>query len=59
MKIVKVDVDKNPLAAQAYHIRGVPTLMLFKNGKELWRQAGVVPKHELLRVIRQFTQQNA
>ncbi|MCS7019232.1 MAG: thioredoxin [Cytophagales bacterium] len=52
--IIKIDVDRNPHAAQAYQIRGVPTLMLFKNGKVLWRQSGVVPKHELVRVIRQF-----
>jgi thioredoxin 1 len=52
--IIKVDVDRNPHAAQAYQVRGVPTLMLFKNGKVLWRQSGVVPKHELTRIIKQF-----
>lgn len=52
--IIKIDVDRNPHAAQAYQIRGVPTLMLFKNGKVLWRQSGVVPKHELTRIIKQF-----
>lgn len=54
-RIIKIDVDRNPHAAQAYQIRGVPTLMLFKNGKVLWRQSGVVPKNELVRIIRQFT----
>ncbi len=53
--IIKIDVDRNPHAAQAYQIRGVPTLILFKNGKVLWRQSGVVPKHELTRIIKQFT----
>jgi thioredoxin 1 len=52
--IIKVDVDRNPHAAQAYQVRGIPTLMLFKNGKVLWRQSGVVPKHELTRIIKQF-----
>ena len=42
--IIKVDVDKNPQAAYEYQVQGVPTLILFKNGKALWRQSGVVPK---------------
>lgn len=50
--IIKVDVDKNPAAAMAYQVQGVPTLILFKQGKALWRQSGVVPARELERVIR-------
>lgn len=53
--IIKVDVDQSPEAAQAYNIQGVPTLILFKEGKILWRQSGVVPKNNLVNVIRQFT----
>lgn len=49
--IVKIDVDKNPQAATAFQVRGVPTLILFKNGKQLWRQSGVVPADELERLI--------
>lgn len=52
--IIKIDVDKNPQAAAAYQIQGVPTLVVFKNGKPLWRQSGVVPKHTLVNVIKQF-----
>lgn len=49
--IIKVDVDKNPVAARAFHIAGVPTLVLFKEGKPVWRQSGVVPAGYLKQVI--------
>lgn len=53
--IIKVDVDKSPEAASKYQVQGVPTLILFRNGKQLWRQSGVVPKSGLLGVIKKFT----
>jgi thioredoxin 1 len=52
--IIKVDVDKNPAAAQQFQIQGVPTLILFKEGKLLWRQSGVVPKAGLVDVIKKY-----
>ncbi|MFN3444240.1 MAG: thioredoxin [Bacteroidia bacterium] len=52
-KILKVDVDKNPTAAQHYQIQGVPTLILFKNGQVLWRQSGVMQARALQQIINQ------
>ncbi len=52
--ILKIDVDKNPEVANAWRITGVPTLILFKQGKVLWKQSGVVPAHELTKIIDQY-----
>lgn len=49
--ILKIDVDKNPKVAAKYQIQGVPTLMVFKQGKMLWRQSGVVPANQLVDVL--------
>lgn len=54
VKIIKVDVDKNPQAAAHYQVQGVPTLILFKEGKTLWRQSGVVQASQLKSTIQQF-----
>jgi thioredoxin 1 len=56
--IIKVDVDKSPHAANGFEVRGVPTFILFKNGKPLWRSSGVIPKIKLLEVIKSFTDKN-
>ncbi|MDP2421193.1 thioredoxin [Sediminibacterium sp.] len=52
--IIKVDVDKNPQAAAAYQVQGVPTLIVFKKGEAVWRQSGVVPKAGLVNILQQF-----
>ena len=51
--IIKVDIDRNPQAANAYQVQSVPTLVLFKKGKILWRQSGVVPATNLQQIIKQ------
>jgi thioredoxin 1 len=43
IRIIKIDVDKNPAIADQFKIRGVPTLILFKEGKILWRESGAFP----------------
>lgn len=54
VKVIKVNVDKNQSAAMKYQIRGVPTLILFREGKMLWRQSGVMQKNALQRTIEQY-----
>jgi thioredoxin 1 len=52
LKIVKIDVDKNPSLASKYQVRGVPTMLLFKNGKQLWRQSGVLQKNDIIQIVK-------
>ena len=53
--IIKIDVDKNQAIAAKYQVRGVPTLILYKQGKQLWRQSGVVQKRDLVSIINSFS----
>ena len=54
-KIITSDVEKNPKVANAYNIKGVPTLMLFKKGEIKWRQSGVVSANNLEQIINQHS----
>jgi thioredoxin 1 len=51
ISIIKIDVDKNQQVASQYQVRGVPTMILFQNGKQLWRQSGVVEKGDIIKVV--------
>lgn len=52
--IIKVDIDKNQSAAQTYKIQSVPTLIIFKHGKPVWRQSGVIQADQLKSIIKKY-----
>lgn len=54
MRVIKVDVDKYPSVAAHYIIQTIPTLILFKNGKQVWRQSGVIDSVNLNKIIDMF-----
>ncbi|WP_114750730.1 thioredoxin [Pleomorphovibrio marinus] len=51
VKVIKVDVDKNQLAAKTFQVKGVPTLILFHKGNQVWRQSGVLSAQQILNAI--------
>ena len=55
ISIIKIDVDKNQSLAAKFQVRGVPTFMLFKDGKQVWRQSAMLQKNDLIAVIKQYS----
>lgn len=53
VRVIKIDVDQNNALAGQYKIQSVPTLILFKNGKPVWRNSGVTSKGELVKILNQ------
>ena len=51
VSIIKINVDNNQKLAAQYQVRGVPTLILFKEGSQVWRESGVLQKKELIEII--------
>ena len=52
--IIKIDIDKSPQTANAYRVQSVPTLVLFKNGKLVWRQSGVIAANQLVQILQSY-----
>lgn len=55
VNILKIDLDKNQKAAQKYSIKSIPTLILFKNGKVVWRKVGVAGADEIEKALRKVS----
>jgi thioredoxin 1 len=51
VKVIKIDADRNPEITRRYDIRGVPTLMIFKDGALKYRQAGLHTKPQLMNIL--------
>jgi len=54
LRIIKVDVDKHQQTAAQYGVQAVPTLMLFRSGRQLWRQSGALPLPQLMTVVNSY-----
>lgn len=52
VRIIKVDVDRNPMIATQFQIRSIPTVMVFKNGEVQWTGVGLHPANEIKTVLR-------
>ncbi len=53
-RIIKIDIDRNQAVAAKYNVRSVPTLMIFKNGEVLWKEAGVKEKADLIALLGKY-----
>lgn len=54
VRIIKIDIDENRLAAAAYQVRSVPTLMIFKDGELKWRDSGARSVDDIIQVLHQY-----
>ena len=55
IKLLKINIDKNPQLAQQFAVRSIPNYILFKKGKILWRKGGLITKRDLLKYLKGFT----
>ena len=52
--VIKIDIDKYESLASLYHVQSIPTFMLIKEGKVIWRQSGTLSQSALIRLIKQY-----
>ena len=55
LAVIKIDVDKNQALARNFSVQGVPTLILYKDGEQVWRQSGLLMKADLIKLIEQYS----
>jgi thioredoxin 1 len=55
IKLLKVNIDKQPQLSQQFGIRSIPHYILFKKGKILWRKGGIITKRDLEKALKGFT----
>ena len=53
-KIIEVDIDTEKNLAERFHIQSVPTLIIFKDGKQRWRQSGIISANALTTVLKNY-----
>jgi len=54
-RVLKLDIDKTPAMSGQYNIQGVPTFIIFKNGKAVWRHSGMLDKYSLQQKLLSFS----
>lgn len=54
LSVLKIDVDRNQALARNFAIQGVPTMILYREGIQVWRQSGLLTKGQLLTIIEQY-----
>ncbi len=52
-KVIKIDVEKNQELADALRIKGVPTLMIYKDGQMMWRQSGELDANTIIGLVQE------
>lgn len=53
-KVIKIDIEKNELLAEALRVKGNPTFMIYKNGEMKWRQTGIQDANTLIGLVQQY-----